>query len=175
MSGDVILVNGDLGNHGAAVLNARGDLALETSIESDCCPLSSLVTLMMDVCPDIHCIRDATRGGVATVLNEFAQSANCCIRLSEAELPIRQDVQAVCEILGLDPLYMANEGKLVAVVPGKFGQPLLEAMRNHTYGEHAAIIGTVAESPKGTVVLETEFGGERLIDMLVGEQLPRIC
>ena len=173
--GDVILINGDLGNHGAAVLNARGDLALETSIESDSCPLNGLVQEMMKVCPDIHCIRDATRGGLATVLNEFAQSSKCCIRLVEADLPIRQDVQGVCEILGLDPLYMANEGKLVAVVPSDYAEPLLEAMRNHPFGQNAVIIGAVTESPKGVVVLQTAFGGERQIDMLVGEQLPRIC
>jgi len=173
--GDVVLVNGDLGNHGAAVLDARGDLALETTIESDCAPLNNLIQSMVEICPDIHSIRDATRGGLATVLNEFAQSSNCCVHINEADLPIRQDVQAMCEILGLDPLYMANEGKLVAIVPKEYARPLLATMRKHAYGEKAAIIGTVTDSPKQMVVLQTMFGGERLVDMLVGEQLPRIC
>lgn len=173
--GDVVLTNGYLGDHGAAVLNARGDLALETSIESDCCALNGLVRAMLEACPDIHCIRDATRGGLATVLNEFAQSSNCCIRLDEADLPVRPDVRAMCEILGLDPLYMANEGKLVAVVPASYGDAVLEVMRKHAFGEHAAIIGEIVESTEAIVVLQTVFGGERLVDMLVGEQLPRIC
>jgi hydrogenase expression/formation protein HypE len=173
--GDVILVNGELGNHGAAILNARGDLALDASIDSDCCPLNDLIKEMVKTCPDIHCLRDATRGGLATVLNEFAQSSNCSIHLTEADLPIRREVRGMCEILGLDPLYMANEGKLVAVVPSEYGEPMLETMREHALGEHAAIIGSVVEDPKRLVVLQTSFGGERLVDVLVGEQLPRIC
>ena len=127
------------------------------------------------VCPDIHCLRDATRGGVATVLNEFAAASGTCMRIAEAEIPVRTEVRGLSEILGLDPLYLANEGKLVAVVPGGAAEPLLEVMCNHPAGQHSACIGRVAEGPAGKVILETGFGGERIVDMLVGEQLPRIC
>jgi hydrogenase expression/formation protein HypE len=173
--GDVVIVNGYLGDHGTAILIARNLLALSSDIASDCQPLASLVAAMLQACPDIHCLRDATRGGVATVLNEFAQSSNVAIRLREAELPLREEVKGACEILGLDPLYMANEGKLVAVVPRDAAAAVLAAMRAHPAGADAAIIGEVGERPAGIVVLQTAFGGERIVDMLVGEQLPRIC
>jgi len=173
--GDAILVNGLIGDHGAAILNARGDLALETTIESDCQPLNGLIDALLAACPDIHCLRDATRGGVATVLNEFAQAACVFMRIIETALPIREEVKGVCEILGLDPLYMANEGKLVAIVPGAHAQTALEAMRAHSAGRDAAIIGEVSAAPEGVVTMATLFGGERIVDMLVGEQLPRIC
>jgi hydrogenase expression/formation protein HypE len=173
--GDAILVNGLLGDHGAAVLNARGDLALETSIESDCQPLNGLIEALLDACPEVRCLRDATRGGLATVLNEFAQAADVGIRIEERALPIREEVKGVCEILGLDPLYLANEGKLVAVVPADQAERGLEAMRAQPAGRGAARVGQVQEAPKGTVLLDTVFGGQRIVDMLVGEQLPRIC
>jgi hydrogenase expression/formation protein HypE len=126
-------------------------------------------------CPEVHYLRDATRGGVATVLNEFAAASRLCLRIRETDLPIRDEVRGVCELLGLDPLYMANEGKLIAVVPGPDAERALAALRSHPYGREAAIIGEVAEMPEETVVLTTPFGGSRILDMLVGEQLPRIC
>jgi hydrogenase expression/formation protein HypE len=173
--GDVILVNGLLGDHGAAVLNARGDLALEAEIESDCQPLNALIDTLLDACPTVRCLRDATRGGLATVLNEFAQAADVGMRIDERALPIREEVKGMCEILGLDPLYLANEGKLVAIVPAERAGSALDALRRHPAGADAALIGEVCETPKGTVLLDTVFGGARIVDMLVGEQLPRIC
>lgn len=173
--GDLVLVNGPLGDHGAAIVDARGELALESGIESDCRPLGGLVQAMLAACPRIRCMRDATRGGVATVLNEFAQSSRCAIRLDEAALPVREAVRGVCEILGLDPLYLANEGKLVAVVPPEHGDAVLAAMRAHPDGREACIIGAVHAAPAGTLSLRTRLGGDRRMDMLVGDQLPRIC
>jgi hydrogenase expression/formation protein HypE len=173
--GDAILINGELGNHGAAILIARGELALETDIASDCQPLNGLVDRILDVCPDVRAMRDATRGGLATVLNEFAQSSGVGIQLEERSLPIREEVQGVCELLGLDPLYLANEGKLVVVVPGAKVETVLDAMRSHPAGQGATLIGEVVEAPAGTVVLKTVFGAGRIVDLLVGDQLPRIC
>ena len=173
--GDVVLVNGYLGDHGIAILIARNELELQSTVASDCQPLASLITAMLAACPGIHCLRDATRGGVATVLNEFALSSDVAIRLREEALPLREEVKGACEILGLDPLYLANEGKLVAVVAAADADRVLAAMRAHPAGTHSAIIGEVAEQPAGVVVLHTEFGGQRIVDMLVGEQLPRIC
>jgi hydrogenase expression/formation protein HypE len=173
--GDRILINGFIGDHGAAILQARGDLALEAELASDCQPLHDLVDTMLAACPDIHCLRDATRGGIATVLNEFATASAAAIRLDETRLPVRDPVRGVCEILGLDPLYLANEGKLVAVVPAEAAEATLAAMRAHPAGADSVIVGEVEESPAGRVVMRTAFGGERIVDMLTGEQLPRIC
>lgn len=173
--GDAILVNGRLGDHGAAVLNARGDLALETDIASDCQALNGLVETLLHASPGARCLRDATRGGLATVLNEFAQACGHCLHIDENAVPVREEVKGMCEILGLDPLYLANEGKLVAVVPGGEAEAALAAMRSHPAGREAACIGDVRASPQATVVMATVFGGERIVDMLVGEQLPRIC
>jgi hydrogenase expression/formation protein HypE len=173
--GDVILTNGYLGDHGTAILIARGELALDTTIESDCQPLNSLVEKMVAVCPQIRALRDATRGGIATVLNEFAMASEVGIRLYETQLPIREEVQGVCEILGLDPLYLANEGKLVAVVPKSQADDVLATMKSHPMGKQSYIIGEVIPSPHGIVLLQTAFGTERIIDVLVGDQLPRIC
>ena len=173
--GDVVIVSGTLGDHGVAILLARGQLALEAEIESDCRPLASLVAAMLDVCPGLRCLRDATRGGVATVLNEFAEASGVAIRIDERALPLREAVKGACEILGLDPLYLANEGKLVAVVPREAAEAVLAAMRAHADGCDAAIIGEVNAAPRGTVTMRTGFGGERVVDMLVGDQLPRIC
>ncbi|MBI1763724.1 MAG: hydrogenase expression/formation protein HypE [Acidobacteria bacterium] len=174
-AGDQVIVNGYLGDHGCAILLARNELALETEVETDCQPLADLVATMLSVCPDIHCLRDATRGGLATVLNEFAQASRVAIRLHENALPLREEVRGACEILGLDPLYLANEGKLVALVPAAFAEPLVAAMRAHPAGQQAAIVGEVVEAPAGVVMLNTGFGGGRIVDLLVGEQLPRIC
>jgi hydrogenase expression/formation protein HypE len=173
--GDVVIVNGVLGDHGTAILIARNQLALEADIESDCQPLDRLVAAMLSCCRNIHCLRDATRGGLATVLNEFAQSSNVGIRITERAVPMREEVKGACEILGLDPLYLANEGKLVAIVPPDGADAVLAAMRADPGGVGAAIIGEVTDKRPGMVTMQTVFGGERIVDMLVGEQLPRIC
>lgn len=173
--GDAIIVSGALGDHGVAILAARNELALETSVVSDCRPLNGLIEAMLAVCPALRSLRDATRGGVATVLNEFAESAGVCMRIREAAIPVREEVKGACEILGLDPLYLANEGKLVAIVPREDCEAVLSAMQAHAAGKEAAIVGEVCAGPPGMVVIETAFGGERIVDMLVGEQLPRIC
>ncbi|MBL4710928.1 MAG: hydrogenase expression/formation protein HypE, partial [Gammaproteobacteria bacterium] len=173
--GDVVIINGYVGDHGAAIVDARGEMELENTIETDCQALGGLVKAMLDVCPDIHCMRDATRGGIATVLNEFAESSDVGIDLSETAVPLRTEVRGMCEILGLDPLYLANEGKLVAVVAADQADALLEVMRAHPAGKDSAIVAAVVADHAGRVVLQTSFGGERIIDMLVGEQLPRIC
>jgi hydrogenase expression/formation protein HypE len=173
--GDVVLVNGLLGDHGAAVLNARGDLALEAEIESDCQPLNGLIDALLAACPQVRCLRDATRGGLASVLNEFAEAAGVGLRIDERALPIREEGKGMCEILGLDPRYLATEGKLVAIVPAAQAEVALRALRAHPAGRDAALVGTVHEAPAGTVLLDTVFGGARIVDMLVGEQLPRIC
>lgn len=173
--GDVVIVNGTIGDHGVAILLARNELQLQSDVKSDCQPLHALVAGMLEVCPDIHCLRDATRGGIATVLNEFATASGVCVRLHESEIPIREDVRGACEILGLDPLYLANEGKLVAIVPAHRAEAVLAAMRARPAGCDAAIIGEVMETPREAVILATRFGGDRVVDMLVGEQLPRIC
>ena len=173
--GDAIITNGYLGDHGVAILLARNELALEASVQSDTQPVHDLVSCMLEVCPDIHCLRDATRGGMATVLNEFASSSNVSMHIQEIHIPIRESVRGACEILGLDPLYLANEGKIAAVVPSEHAPDLIAAMRKHPIGQDSAIIGTVKESPAGTVMMATTFGGTRIVDTLVGDQLPRIC
>ncbi|MBS1998612.1 MAG: hydrogenase expression/formation protein HypE [Cyanobacteria bacterium SZAS LIN-2] len=173
--GDVVLINGYIGDHGAAIVGARGDLAIENDIHSDCQPLNHLIQTLLKVCPNVHCMRDATRGGVASVLNEFAISSRVCIKLQETAIPVRTEVRGMCEILGLDPLYLANEGKVVVVLAKEDADAALAAMRAHESGIESAIIGEVSASPEETVILKTSFGGERIVDMLVGDQLPRIC
>jgi hydrogenase expression/formation protein HypE len=175
MPGDDVLVNGVLGDHGAAILCARGDLALETPIESDCAPLHRLIAVLLAAAPDTRFIRDATRGGVATVLNEIAQASQVAIEIDEARTPLREEVKGVCEILGLDPLYLANEGKIVAVVPPAQSTAALAAMRADPLGTDARIIGRIGDGVPGRVTMRTILGGRRIVDMLVGEQLPRIC
>jgi hydrogenase expression/formation protein HypE len=174
-AGDRVLINGFIGDHGAAIVDARGQFKLENTIESDCQPLHGLVQAMLEACPGIRCMRDATRGGIAGVLNEFAEQSRVGIRLHEGALPLRADVRGMCELLGLDPLYLANEGKLVAVVPDDASEAVLAAMRSHPAGARAALIGEVLEKPIGRVTLATAFGGERIVDVPFGEQLPRIC
>ncbi|QQE67292.1 hydrogenase expression/formation protein HypE [Leptolyngbya sp. BL0902] len=173
--GDVVLVNGFLGDHGAAITVARADLALESPIESDCQPLNGLVSEILKVCPQVRAMRDATRGGLATVMNEFALSSQVGIRLQENALPVRPAVQGLCELLGLDPLYLANEGKLVVVVPPDQAEAVLAAMCAHPAGTDSHIIGEVVADPVGFVLLKTAFGSDRILDRLVGDQLPRIC
>jgi hydrogenase expression/formation protein HypE len=173
--GDVVLVNGVLGDHGAAILCARGDMALDTPIESDCAPLNGLIGALLDAAPGIRFMRDPTRGGAATVLNEVAAASGLAIELDEARLPMREEVKAFCEILGLDPLYLANEGRVLVIAPAQEVDAALGAMRAHPLGAGAAAIGRVTDGEPGRVVLRTLVGGRRLVDMLVGEQLPRIC
>ena len=173
--GDAVIASGVLGDHGTAILVARNQLALDAEVASDCQPLHRLIAAMLAACPGLRCLRDATRGGVATVLNEFARASQVGIRIRERDLPIREPVKAACEILGLDPLYLANEGKLIAVAAAEDAPRVLAAMRGEPAGTDAAIIGEVTAEPVGMVVLHTGFGGERIVDMLVGEQLPRIC
>ena len=173
--GDRVLVNGRIGEHGAAVLAARGDIELDTTIESDCRPLNGLMRALLTAAPGTRAVRDATRGGIAAVLNEFALAARAGILLEERALPLRADVSGFCEILGLDPLYLANEGLLLAVVPPDQTEAALHAMRVAEAGGAAAIIGTVVSERPGVVAMNTAFGGTRIVDMLIGEQLPRIC
>ncbi|MEQ3651971.1 MAG: hydrogenase expression/formation protein HypE [Glaciecola sp.] len=174
-SDDVVIVNGYVGDHGAAIVDARGELALDIDIQTDCEALHELVASMLSVCPDIHCMRDATRGGLITVLNEFAAASGCNIEVEESSIPVRDEVRGVCEILGLDPLYLANEGKLVAVIPNQYAQAVLEAMQTLPCGQHASVIGKVVASERSQVILNTRFGTRRIADVLVGDQLPRIC
>ncbi len=173
--GDAILVNGLLGDHGAAILNARGDMALTTPIESDCASLHGLIDALLSAVPATRFLRDATRGGLATVLNEIAEASQVGIEIYENRTPIRSEVKGFCEILGLDPLYLANEGKIVCVVPRDDAERALAALVSHPLGQGAAKIGEVTEGRAGRVVMQTVFGGRRIVDMLVGEQLPRIC
>ena len=174
-AGDSVLVNGVLGDHGAAILGARGDLALDTPIVSDCAPLHDLIAVLLDAAPGTRFIRDPTRGGVATVLNEIAEAAQVAIEIDETNTPLRAEVRGFCEILGLDPLYLANEGKIVAIVPPEQTQPALTALNAHPLGREASMIGRVTASEPGRVTMRTVLGGNRIVDMLVGEQLPRIC
>ena len=174
-AGDAVLVNGLLGDHGAAILGVRGDMALETPISSDCAPLNGLVAALLAAAPGVRFLRDPTRGGLATVLNEVAEASGVAIEIDERATPICEEVKAFCEILGLDPLYLANEGKIVAIVPADEADAALAALRAHPLGERAAIIGRVQSGELGRVTMRTVFGGRRIVDMLVGEQLPRIC
>jgi hydrogenase expression/formation protein HypE len=173
--GDAVLINGTIGDHGMAVLCKREGLTFENEIQSDSASLNDLVAKMLDACRHIHVLRDPTRGGVATTLNEIAQQSRVGIRLFEEALPIREDVAGACELLGLDPLYVANEGKVLASVPANSAAELLEAMQNHPLGKRACRIGEVVATDTGRVFLRTRIGGHRLVDMLRGEQLPRIC
>ncbi len=173
--GDRVLVSGYIGDHGVAVMLARGDLALEADIASDTAPLGGLVETLLAAAPNTRWLRDPTRGGVATVLNELARAAEVHVTLQESMLPVRGPVNGACEILGIDPLYVANEGKLVAVVPPDEADAALEAMRAHPLGADAALIGEIREEPPGIVLINTGFGGNRIVDVLVGDPLPRIC
>ena len=173
--GDVVLVSGTMGEHGTAVMLARGDLALEADIASDTAPLHGLVEDLLEAAPDTRWLRDSTRGGVGTVCNELARDADLTVVLDEESLPILPAVAAACELLGIDPLYVANEGKLVAVVPPNQAEAALGALHANPFGSGAARVGEVHAEPPGIVVLRTSMGGTRIVDMLVGDPLPRIC
>ncbi len=173
--GDAILISGSIGDHGVAILSKRENLGFGTEIQSDTTALHDLVAAMITVVPDIHCLRDPTRGGLATTLNELAHQSGVGMQIREDAIPVCTDVAAACELLGLDPLYVANEGKLVAICPAEFAEALLQTMRHHPQGKASAIIGEVVEDALHFVQMETSFGGSRIVDWLAGEQLPRIC
>jgi hydrogenase expression/formation protein HypE len=173
--GDAILVSGSIGDHGVAIMSKRENLGFETEIRSDSQALHDLVAAMLDAVPGIRCLRDPTRGGLASTLNELAQQSGVGMQLREQAIPVRAEVAAACELLGLDPLNVANEGKLIAICPADQAKPLLAAMRAHPKGRDAAIIGEVFDDPHHFVQMETAFGGNRIVDWLAGEQLPRIC
>ena len=173
--GDAILVSGTLGDHGVAIMSLRENLSFETAIRSDTAALHTLVAAMIEAAPAIHCLRDPTRGGLATTLNEIARQSNVGMALEEAAIPVRPEVHAACELLGLDPLYVANEGKLVAICAEADAARVLAAMRAHPLGRDAARIGTVVPDENHFVRMRTGFGGSRMVDWLAGEQLPRIC
>jgi hydrogenase expression/formation protein HypE len=173
--GDAILVSGTLGDHGVAILSLRENLTFETTIRSDTAALHTLVAQMIEAVPGVHCLRDPTRGGLATTLNEIARQSSIGMRLKEAAIPVKPEVAAACEFLGLDPLYVANEGKLVAICAPDDAAKLLEAMRAHPLGHDSAIVGHVVADAHHFVQMETAFGGRRMVDWLAGEQLPRIC
>ncbi|MCA9991306.1 MAG: hydrogenase expression/formation protein HypE, partial [Anaerolineales bacterium] len=173
--GDVILLSGPIGDHGIAVLGARGDLGFETDIVSDVAPLNHLVAAMLAASQQVHVLRDPTRGGVASTLNEIAQQSQVGIWLDEEAIPARPGVRAACEMLGFDPLYVANEGKLLAIVAREAAGAVLAAMRATRYGEEAVQVGEVRADPPGRVLLRTTIGTTRIVDLLMGEMLPRIC
>ena len=173
-AGDKVIISGTIGDHGIAVLSQREGLEFDAPIISDCAPLNSLVADMLSVTGNIHCLRDPTRGGLATTLNELANQSNADIIIQEAKLPIKDAVRGACELLGYDPLYVANEGKLVAIVSARDSSQVLAKMRGNEYGHHAEIIGEVVAG-HGRLLLRTVIGGTRIVDMLAGELLPRIC
>ena len=173
--GDRIIVSGTIGDHGIAILSKRENLTFETAILSDTAALHGLVAAMVARVPDIHCLRDPTRGGLATTLNELASQSGVGMKIRENAIPVRTEVAAACELLGIDPLYVANEGKLVAICAASDADALLAAMREHPLGKNAAIIGEIHEDEHSFVQMETAFGGMRMVDWLAGELLPRIC
>lgn len=175
MPGDAILLNGDVGRHGIAVMAQREGLSFETTIESDCAPLAGLVMELIEKGVEIHCMRDLTRGGLATALVEIAESGKLEIQIEERIVPVEEEVRGACEILGLDPLYVANEGRFVCFVPAAETEKAIGIMRSHPLGKGASLIGEVKASTKRAVSLKSEIGTSRVLDMLSGEQLPRIC
>jgi hydrogenase expression/formation protein HypE len=173
--GDRILVSGTIGDHGIAIMSVREGIEFETVLESDSAPLNDLTRVMLEACPGIRSMRDPTRGGLSSALNELAAASRVGVELREASIPLRPEVRGACEMLGLDPLYVANEGKLIAVAAADDAERLLEVMRNHPLGRNAAIIGQVVDDHPGMVTMHSLVGGERVVTMLAGEQLPRIC
>jgi len=173
--GDLVILSGPIGDHGISVLEARGELGFESHIQSDIAPLNHLVSAMLQVSDQVHVLRDPTRGGVATTLNEIAGQSQVGIVLNEGSIPIRPAVAAACEMLGFDPLYLANEGKLIAIVGRSDAERVLQAMRLTRYGEESQIIGEIKDTPQGRVLMKTTLGSTRIVDVLAGEMLPRIC
>jgi hydrogenase expression/formation protein HypE len=175
MKGDKVIISGEIGSHGVAVIAERNGLTFDPPITSDTRPLNGLVSAMYDVSGKIHFMRDPTRGGLATTLKEAALESGLCLRIREQALPVPPGVKGACSLLGLDPLFVANEGILIALVEAAVAEAVVSAMRKHEHGQYAAIIGEATEAPAGMVLLETAIGGNRIMDMLQGEQLPRIC
>lgn len=173
--GDVIILNGTVGDHGAAIIGARENLSLSSDILSDTAPLNDLIADILKASPNVHCMRDATRGGLGAILAEIAKGAQVRIDIVENSIPVKENVRGVCEIMGFDPLFLANEGKMIAFCPVADAKAVLTAMKIHKYGRDAAIIGTVGKAEQGRVVLKTSIGGERMIDLPTGELVPRIC
>jgi hydrogenase expression/formation protein HypE len=173
--GDRVLLSGTIADHGMAVMIARGDLKLEGDVESDTAPVRELAASLLTLGDALRWMRDPTRGGLATALNELASQSGLAVRMSEAALPVRPAVGAACEILGIDPLYVANEGKLVAIVAEEAAEEALALLRAHPLGTDAVELGVIAAEPEGMVLLDTTLGGSRIVDMLVGDPLPRIC
>jgi len=173
--GDAIIVSGPIGDHGITIMLARGELDIEADVVSDTAPLNGLIGALLDAVPGVRAMRDATRGGVATILNEIARAADVGVLASEDAIPVRDEVRGACELLGIDPMYVACEGRMVAVVPGESADLALQALRGHPLGADAAVIGQVVADQPGIVRLKTSFGGTRIVDLLVGDPLPRIC
>ncbi len=173
--GDVVIISGSIGDHGIAVLSEREGLSFQTQIASDVAPLNELVEALLNVTQEVHVLRDPTRGGLASTLNEIAEASNVAIEIDESAVPIKDEVLGACEMLGFDPFQVANEGKMVVILPEKWAEKALEALKKHPHGKEAAIIGRVVAEPKKKVILKTSIGTTRLLDMLMGEQLPRIC
>jgi len=173
--GDKIILSGSIAEHGIAIISVREGLEFETQIESDCTSLNGLVEVMLAASKDIHVLRDPTRGGVASALNEIAESAQVGISIREEQIQVSEQVRGACEILGFDPLYVANEGKLIAILPASKAEKVLAAMQSHPLGKDSVIIGELTADHPGTVTMKTRIGGSRIVDMLSGEQLPRIC
>lgn len=174
-AGDVVIVNGTLGDHGSVIMCQRNGIGIEGELESDCAALNSLVDSILEICPEVHALRDATRGGVAAVLNEIAEGSNVSIELTESSIPIKEEVRGICELLGLDPLYIANEGKLCCFVPEQYASAVLDKMKKHPLGKDSSIIGKVIDVGAKKVYIKTIIGGTRIVDMPSGQQLPRIC
>lgn len=174
-NGDAVLLSGPVGEHGLAVMAARDDLSFLDSCRSDCAPLNGLVANVLKDCAEVHVLRDPTRGGLATTLNEIAQQSNACIEIAEDRIPVAASARDGCSILGLDPLYLANEGKCICILPEAQANAALAAMRTSPYGKEAAIIGHVSKRRPGSVILHTRMGGERFLGMLEGAPIPRIC
>jgi len=174
-AGDAVLVTGTLADHGMAVMIHREGLDFTSEIRSDCAPLAGLVAALLDAVPDVHCLRDPTRGGLAAVLNELAASSGICIEIDEERIPVNPDVRVACELLGIDPLHVANEGKMVAILPAEYADAALAALRHHPFGQHAAVIGRVQPIPAARVHLRTTLGTLRILDVPAGDLLPRIC
>jgi hydrogenase expression/formation protein HypE len=173
--GDIVLLSGTIGDHGIAIMSQREGLRFAMTLKSDCAPLNKLVSQMLEVSSRIHCLRDPTRGGLATTLNELARQSEASIVVEETKIPVKEEVKAACELLGLDPIYVANEGKLVAIVHPADVDKILARMRKNRYGRDAAIIGEVTNKHPGKVIMKTKLGPSRIVDMLSGELLPRIC
>ena len=173
--GDKIILSGSIAEHGVAVLTQREGMTFDSSVFSDTAPLNHLVNKMLSVCRDIHVLRDPTRGGVATALNEIAGKSNVGIRIYEEKIPLKDDVAGICELLGLDPIYIANEGKLLAFVEPDHAEAVLKAIIEDDFGKDASVVGEVVSDYPGKVIMQTSIGGTRIIDMLTGDQLPRIC